>query len=451
MFWGFSEAIDFYQEYRNCNKSEDEPKAILNILLFGCCDPRHIIKTIAKSYLHNTKINFYVFEGCPALLARNVILTTIALEPPSLLSLLAKTHLFMDIYANTQIRISSVGYIESKATHFINCVTDLEFNKRMQPIFVFNQLKYIERDCLENIFNFWRENGKNGFDVNSLWTQRMKQHLSFRYDSRFGAFDWDLNMRLKDYGAQQICPQEYRHWRETGIGLTFPEYRQSCPNRTFAIENPKKLSTDKFIGDTLVGPFCTFGLNCSDAKMLKSSHGQNLFRATDVIERNVFELFYEIEERKPLDSTLFSEHRLGAAVLDLESNVKSEPSDLGDLKTKKIDEPLIIVDQVRVFYLSVNEMQNIVDGKKFCQFFDGIFIGREYFKLVKKDFSKLFAPNAILLFETLQLSTQRKDDIAEFLKKIRCLATEMELHPLTNFNINVPLPIARYQSDVGSQ
>lgn len=449
MFWGFSEAFDFYEVYK-CHK-ENKSKTVLNILLFGSSDPRHVIKTLAKSYLHSVHINFYVIEGCPALIARHMTLTSIPLEPPTMISLLAKVHLFMDIYANTHLRISSMGYIDSKANHLIKCVTDSEFNEKMQPIFNLTNLKYIERDCLENIFSFWRENGSNYLDLQSLWKQRIEQYLGVRYDSREGAFDWDLNMRLKDYGGQQICMQEYRHWRETGIAFTFPEYRQTCSNRRFAIDRPERMNGSKFIGDVIVGPFCAFGLSCSDAKMLKSNYGQNQCRATDVSERNIFELFFEIEAKRPFDAVLFAERRLGAAILDLRNNVQYQSTQSHGKETKNFNEPLLPIDRMRIFYLSANDFRNLIDGKKYERFFDGVFVGRDYFKILKKEFSKVFAPNAMILFETLQLSAERKDKVGEFLQKVRCLASEMELKPISNFNINLPLSIAKFQMNDKSE
>lgn len=102
MFWGFSEAIDLYEEYKKYVKDEEQRPSTLNVLLFGSGDPRHIIKTMAKRYRHQTKVNFYVIEGCPALIARQILLTSIALEPPSLLSLFSKTHLFMVAIISTK-------------------------------------------------------------------------------------------------------------------------------------------------------------------------------------------------------------------------------------------------------------------------------------------------------------------------------------------------------------
>lgn len=447
MFWGFSEAIDFYEEFKNyIDKLENSSEKTLNILLFGCADPRHIIKTIAKSYLHNISFNFYVIEGCPSLIARHMLLTAIPLESSSLLSLPAKTHLFMDVYGNSQIRASSLGYIISKGKHFIKCVTDETFHQQMQPIFDLSNLKYIERDCIEQICDYWRDNVKY-FHLDTLWKQRIHQHLKMRYDTRWGAYDWDLNMRLKDHGAAQICNQEYSHWRETGIAFAFPEYRQFCINKTFIIERPDKRDGNQYLGDILVGPFCAFGLNCSDPRLLRSNYGENDFRATDVSERNIFELLYEIEEQKPFDKTTFKEHRLGGSIMNFGKTIieSTIPNFIADDEAKQFNQPLQTTDRIRIFYLSTKDSRDFADRKRFEGFFDGIFVGRDYFNLLKKEFTKILVPDALVYFETLQLSTQHADEIAAAMKKIRNMANEMELKPITNFNINLPIPVAKYQ------
>lgn len=447
MFWGFSEAIDFYDEFKNyVNGFENNSEKTVNILLYGCADPRHIIKTIAKSYLHNISFNFYVIEGCPSLIARHMLLTVIPLEPSSLLSLLAKTHLFMDVYGNIQIRASSLEYIISKGKHFIKCVTDEIFHKQMQPIFDLSNLKYIERDCIEQICDYWRDKMKY-FHLDCLWKQRIQKHMKSRYDIRSGAYDWDLNMRLKDHGAAQICNQEYNYWRETGIAFAFPEYRQFCINKTFIIERPDKPNGNQYLGDIVNGPFCAFGLNCPDTRMLRSNYGENDFRATDVSERNIFEIMYEIQEQKPFDKTSFKEHKLGGSILDFGKTVieSTIPNLIADDEAKQFNQPLQTTDRIRIVYLSTKDSQNFADCKKFEGFFDGIFVGRDYFNLIKTEFTKILVPDALVYFETLQLSTEHKDKIAEALKKIRNMAKEMELKSITNFNLNRPIPVTKYQ------
>lgn len=444
MLWGFSESLDFYEEY---TKIDNEPsKSELNILLFGSSDPRHIVKTLAKSYKHDTKLNFYVLEGCPALVARQIILLSIALEPSHLLTLPTRVHLFMDIYGNSLIRPTSMGYVDSKVNHLIKCVTDLEFNAKMQPIFDLTHLKFVERDCLENVFSFWREREKNYFDISAFWMQRIRQTLRERYDSRQGAYDWDHQMRLKDNGGQQICSQEYRHWRESGVAFTFPEYRQSHANKTFALQ-PSNVNAGGYVGDITIGPFCGFGLSCANQKFLKSNHGQNEYRATDITEHNLFEFFYEIQERAPPNPDSLVLHKLGMIKIDTGKTFNNMTTgDVNEVNLKKFNEPLITTSQITVSFLSMNDAQCLINGQKFNKYFDAIFIGRNYFPILKKDFSNVFQSNALVLFETAQISTLRKPEISEFLMKIRNMATEMNLKPISNFNINLPLVIAKFST-----
>lgn len=155
MFWGFCEALDLYSEYQSMMKGtigEDGNKLEINILLYGGGDPRFMLKTLAKSYKHCVKINFYVVDGCLEIMARNMLLLNVALEPRTEFSLKAKTHAFMDLYGNSLLRPISHSYMCSKAKHFLNVITDLDYAKEKIPILKFDQLKYRERDALENIF-----------------------------------------------------------------------------------------------------------------------------------------------------------------------------------------------------------------------------------------------------------------------------------------------------------
>lgn len=446
MFWGFSDALDLYGEYIEIVQPTERPQN-LTILLIGGGDPRHIIKSIAKSFHHNVTLNVYVIEGCPALIARHMLLTTVALEPSASVSLQGKTQLFMDLFGNTLIRASSAGYLSSKAKHLINWLT--ENDDRPMHIFDISRLKYVERDILVKLFNFWREKDENRFDIEEHWKRRVIQHLGQRYDSRRGAYDWDLQMRLKECGASQICPQEYRHWRETGVAFTFPEYRQSHPNRTLALATTNRwdCAYGGYAGDIEVGPFCAFGLTCADKRMLRSNHGQNDFRATDITERNLHELFYEIENRQPCPSDAYNVHKLGSTVVDMGKAFRHAPNALNEGELKQFDNELIDTNgRISVKYVSTNDAQAILDGEKGEQKFDMAFVGRKYFPLVQVRFTTILAKSAAVLFETAQPSVQRKPETSEFLMKIRQLAKELNLSAVTNFNINLPLSIAKFKT-----
>lgn len=463
MLWGFSEVCDLYEDYKKYvknhvndddadgggdgNNDGQQDDVELNILLFGSGDPRHIIMAMAKNYQHQIKLNFFILEGCAALIARHTLLLSVVLEPAELLTPLAKTHLFMDIYGNSLLRSSSVGYMNSKANHLIKCITDLNFNEQMQSQIDYRRLKYIERDMLEYVFKFWRDTTGIRFDMSQLWMETNRQSLNDRFDARHGIYDWDHQMRLKENGAQQICSQEYGHWRETGIAFTFPEYRQSHANRSFAIQTPtvgKPLH--RHMGDITVGPFCTFGLMCNDKTLLRSNYGQNEYRSTDVTERNLFELFYAIHEQKPFESKLFAAHKLGATKIAtgklLDSVESTAPIQTMDLK--RFNQPTIHTPNIQITFLSMNDAQSLVDGGKFQKYFDIIFVGRNYFPILKVDFAQIFKPSALILFETAQFTVQRKPEISEFLQKIRHMGKEMQLKSISNFNINTPLPVAKF-------
>lgn len=447
MFWGFSDALDLYGEYIEIVRPTELPQK-LTILLIGSSDPRHIIKSIAKSFHHNATMHFYVIEGCPALIARHMLLTTVALEPSESMSMQGKTQLFMDLFGNSLLRASSAGYLSSKANHLIHCVT--ECDERAQPIFDISQLKYLERDILVKIFNFWRDKKENRFDIEAHWKRRLVQHLGQRYDARTGAFDWDLQMRLKESGAAQICSQEYRHWRETGVAFTFPEFRQSHPNKTLALEtsNRNDRTYGGYAGDIEIGPFCAFGLTCSDERMLRSNYGQNEFRATDITERNLLELLYEIEHLQPYPNEAYNVHKLGSTIVDMGKTFKHTPSASNETELKRFDRDLLNVDgRINVVYLSTSDAQAILDGNKGTQNYDLVFVGRKFMPLLQTSFASLLAkPVAAVLFETAQPSVQRRPDTSSLLMKIRQLAKEMHLDAVSNFNINLPLPIAKFKT-----
>lgn len=447
MFWGFSAALDLYKEYIEIVSPKELPEK-LDILLIGSGDPRHIIGSVAKSFHHNATLNFHVIEGCPALIARHMLLTTVSLEPAESISLQGKTQLFMDLFGNTLLRASSAGYLSSKANHLINCVT--ECDERALSIFDISQLKYLERDVLVKIFNFWRDKDDNRFDIDAHWRRRLIQHLGQRYDARTGAYDWDLQMRLKESGASQICSQEYRHWRETGVAFTFPEFRQSHPNKTLALEtsNRNERAYGGYAGDIEIGPFCAFGLTCPDERMLRSNYGQNEFRATDITERNLLELFYEMEHRQPYPADEYNVHKLGSTVVDMGKALKPTPNGTNEAELKQFNRELLDVKgRINVAYLSANEAQAILDGQKGTQKYDLLFVGRKYFPLLQTSSASLLAsPTAAVLFETAQPSVQRKPDTSSFLMKIRQLAKELNLNAVSNFNVNLPLSVAKFKA-----
>lgn len=436
MYWGFSEAINLlesFHKHMDLNKEKNE----INILLLGSGDPRHIIKTLSDSFNYpNVKLNFYMVEGISEIIARNLLLTIVALESNKTFSLTSKTNLFMDIYGNALTRPITHNYICSRANNLIKMITDEDYAAENYPFIKYDLLKYRERDGLENIFQFWLNKKENIFNASLYWENRLRALLKTRFDHRNGAFDWDLMMRLKDRGAQQICNQEYTYWRETGIAFTFPEFEYNAANKTFASGLVKTGNTYKhrgYLGDMTVGPFASFGLHCSDTKMLVSDHGRNQYRATDVTFRNLYEIFYKINERKSYIHDGTYSPAYGAATLQ-QSKIYQD-KEITDINIQEYKEPLLNFSNFSLHLVSMDDIMKIGDCKHFQNMFDIAFVAQNYFSFVKDSFVNVLADECLVHFETRQISLHAKEDVAKFLEDIKLYAGQNKMECITKISV----------------
>lgn len=189
MLWGLTSALDFQYEINIHSVLNKE----INILLIGGADCRHVIKTLAKRYSHvRTKLNFYLMEACPETIARQLFLLYVACQREEELGLVQKTRYFMELYGNMIVRPAVANYLKTTAAGFVDMITNYDVLKDTMP-FVTLDLRYKERDYIENLFKFW--SGNDNFDISVCWDRRVRKSLGVRYDNKKGAFDWDLQMR----------------------------------------------------------------------------------------------------------------------------------------------------------------------------------------------------------------------------------------------------------------
>lgn len=299
-------------------------------------------------------------------------------------------------------------------------------------------------------FTFWKNKNEHIYDIQKYWDDHNRQQLKERYDYRDGAFDWDLQMKLHEYGAKQICPQEYKHWRGTGIAFVFPEYEHTLPNKTFAMDL-RRVGQQWFhrgyVGDMSVGPFISFGLECSDAKMQKSNFGTNQCRATDVMERNVYELMWEIQSGERYDPSSDNKHfrAYGAVKLQNETQVAQRISDDAALNLMKFDKPLTSMENVKIYFLSVEEILNIQTKEQFQEKFDIVFVAHNYFTLLKEDFVKVLGAHSLMLLETKKYSTMRQNEINESIESMKKFCKELGLKSTTSSSLNFVPSVLKYK------
>ncbi|KAM7345936.1 dynein axonemal assembly factor 3 isoform 2-T2 [Cochliomyia hominivorax] len=376
-----------------------------------------------------------LLDGCIEVVARNMILLSIALENPGIINLRTKVHLFMDVFGNALMRAASYSYVTIKAKSLIKAITDEDYLKKITPMLNIDHMKYRERDGLENSFNFWLSMQGRIFKIQEYWNARVRKVLGTRYDFRQGQFDWDLNMVLKDRGGKQICSQEYRYWRETGIAFTFPEYEYSKPNKTLSaglIRNGQKFIHRGYVGDIQTGPFTAFGLKSSDARITKSFHGENNYRSTDITERNLLELFHELATQTSYDHDTSLTRKYGGIRLKMGKNLIHNECDTEAIK--KYDKPWIFIHGIKIHFLSTDDILGLSQNysERWTRFFDIAFVGHNYFTFLKENFINVLAPQSLLIMETKLMSTCRKEDINKFEEQIFNYAKRNNLQNVIN-------------------
>ena len=83
----------------------------------------------------------------------------------------------MELYGNTLVRPAVATYLTLCAKELVKMITNYEYIHTIMP-FVRLELRYKERDYLENVFKYW----SNGCECHILesWDKRLRKSLGTR-------------------------------------------------------------------------------------------------------------------------------------------------------------------------------------------------------------------------------------------------------------------------------
>ncbi|XP_078000352.1 dynein axonemal assembly factor 3-like isoform X2 [Glandiceps talaboti] len=446
-FWGFSPALDLQEKGVGVHvPTADSTHNVLNILLIGAADCRHILKTISRKHRYSKKkINIYVVENNLEIYARHMLLLTTALQSPPQMGLQEKTELFLEIFGNSHVRPHSNQYIINQANKFIRYVTDLDYMNEEMPVLDLSSLKFKERDQLEAIMKFWRNPDIKVFDITDHWDKRVRQHLGVRYDSKRGAFDWDHSMKLSEKGAKIINIHEYCQWRSNGIAFEPREGDYECPNKTLASGLIMKVAGERvaqrgYWGDIVTSPYISYGIECDEESLLKTANGVHVKTARDISEYNILSLLYELTNHeiyvlpKKEDAKDKKESVTLTEITEEEEEEESnkEVTDQGDATSgNESQHESIKMEDVTIYFLPINSVPDMYRKTKYNALFHVVYIANSMVHLLNSDLSKTFTDKASVILETAKFMLDlKKEQLPEFVTKITSMAKSVGCEPI---------------------
>jgi dynein assembly factor 3, axonemal len=459
-WWGFSPSIDLQKYYYENSKlsshaSTQVSDEVLNILIIGAGDQRHILETIASRKKYPAKkIRFFVYEKMLELYARDFLLLSLAVEQPAKRGIQEKTELFLEIFGNLLIRDYTSQILQSKANEFIKCITDFDYMPKINlTLFDFTLLKYKERDFLEGIFKYWRLKDtkvQEHFPASKCWEIRLRNYYATRYDVRANAYDWDFAMKLAERtNASIIHKKLFSQWRETGVAF---ELRDSCydtPNKTLAssmvFNDPRsgdKTGRRGYFGDIIIGPFLSYGIKSDNLDFFKKQNDQYRYTSLDVARSNVSSLMNSILESSGLDLKKYKSVEnvvKNVSGLKIEEIIEEEEEEVekkteGTINTdqtkseNEIEQDYFTLNDCQITFLPLTALQDFVQKPKYDKFFDIVYFSNTTVTHFNKSMSKIYKPNALVLLETAKYMIEMsKQQIHSFSTRVKELANESDL------------------------
>ncbi|XP_064406954.1 dynein axonemal assembly factor 3-like [Halichondria panicea] len=440
-WWGFSPALDLgdlkQKGIAKQGPATDPPTVqsdVVNVLLVGAADLRHVFKTLVHSHKYTNKpVHFYVAEGCLEVYARHLLFLSLLFEPSEKMGLQERVELFLELYGNTLVRPATADYLREKASQLIKMVTDEEYLKQCVPILDISLLKYKERDFLESIFKFWRNRDEKYFDVAKLWEHRLRQYLGQRYDSRSGAFDWDYNMHLSDM-APVVGSREYQGWREGGVAFRLRgDAPYTSSNMTLASglllkEGADKVARRGYWGDIVSSPYLSFGVESHNEELFTRHNGRHIKTSSDVSEYNLLSLFHRLitgEEYAPPTTTAEQETSQMGVIEEIDEEQEAVINDKTPGSEHSLRGPLFN-GSCSVTLLPLNSPSEIGRKEKFKQLFDVVYLSNSMVHHLASGIHTTFSPGCTLVMETAKFMLDlKKDKRVEYVQKITSMATSV--------------------------
>ena len=158
-FWGFSPALDLLAE---AGDAHDDPETPRRFLLLSPGDPRHILRTLgalarmrggATEQGDAPTLEFSVYEQAPELLARHLLLLSVALDFE--LPRRERAELLLELLANSLLREKTSAYLAARAEVLRRVVT--ENDGPLAPLVDLSLLKMRDRDKLHDVLSTWSE------------------------------------------------------------------------------------------------------------------------------------------------------------------------------------------------------------------------------------------------------------------------------------------------------
>lgn len=443
-WWGFGPARDLL----NSDTHRVRPHGELNVLLVGSGDPRHILKTIT-GLTHSDTLHVWVIENSMEVVARQLLLLYLSLLPPEKMSLHKKTEVFLEVFGNSEIRKETEESVKQAAAQLSISITDsLSTDSLSHSCLDTSLLKFKERDELVRIFKLWERPPSAPASVSKVWDARVRQHLGSRYDSRQGAFDWDLNMKLHQRGCGVINKHQYAKWRETGVAFEMREGLYQTANQSLLStrvfnHRGNGVALRGYWGDIVSSPYLSFGIETENKELLKTQNNHYVKTAQDISEVNVLELFecLAARGRSPLNEDPPNTSSSCCQSTESRKTEENSQSDPSASQTQPVEHSpaqeldLLNVNGVKVSFLSPDSLSKLPLKSKYRNLFNTIFCSASMVHQLDSALREIAAPDAALVIELATfLLDLSKEQVSGFAVKVNEIAEESGFTPAHDQN-----------------